>query len=90
MTLVPMNIAPFQTGLDTDEEPWLLPADSFTEFDNVHVKHGYIERRAGYNPFGALIPNAATVAITNITNANPGVVTTGGHGLSTGDICYGR
>jgi hypothetical protein len=83
------TIAPFVTGLDTDLEPWLLPPDSFTEIDNIHVKHGYIQRRNGFNVFGALIPNAVTVAINNVTQANPGQVTTGAaHGLTTGDLVF--
>jgi hypothetical protein len=89
MTLTPMNIAPFRTGLDTDQEPWLLPADAFTEIDNIHVHHGFLERRSGYNTFGSLVPNAATVVINNITQASPGQVTTAAaHGLTTGDLVY--
>lgn len=88
MTLTNVTVAPFRTGLDTDQEPWILPPDAFTEIDNLHVHHGYIERRSGYNIFGALIPNAATVAITAISQADPGVVTSVGHGLSTGDLVF--
>lgn len=47
-------IAPFKTGLDTDTEPWLSPPDSFTETENVHVHHGYLEKRNGYRLFGTL------------------------------------
>jgi hypothetical protein len=54
MTLQAQLIAPFATGLDTDMEPWLMPADAFTEADNVHVHHGYIEKRSGYALFGTL------------------------------------
>lgn len=47
-------IAPFVTGLDTDTYPWLAPPDSFREAENVHVHHGYLEKRSGYRLFGTL------------------------------------
>jgi hypothetical protein len=47
-------IAPFKTGLDTDTEPWLAPPDSFRDAENVHIKHGYLEKRSGYRLFGTL------------------------------------
>lgn len=47
MTLQSQLIAPFKTGIDTDMEPWQAPADSFTVADNVHVHHGYLEKRGG-------------------------------------------
>lgn len=83
-----MTIAPFKTGLDTDAEPWLSPPDSFSELDNIHIKHGYLQKREGYRPFGALVPIGATVNISGISQANPGVVTTAAHGYSTGNQVY--
>jgi len=82
------NISPFKTGLDTDLEPWLAPADSFSTLDNIHIKHGFLQKREGFSKFGDLIPMAAGIAISNVTSANPGVVTTGAHGYSTGDKVY--
>ena len=81
-------VAPFSTGLDTDQEPWLSPPDSFSELDNIHIKHGYLQKREGYRPFGALVPIGATVNISGITQENPGVVTTAAHGYTTGDQVY--
>ena len=82
-------IAPFKTGLDTDAEPWLAPADSFSDLDNLHIKHGYLQKRDGYRPFGALVSLTATTAINAITQANPGQITTAAaHGLTTGDQVY--
>lgn len=49
-----MMIAPFKTGLDTDAEPWLAPPDSFQDTENVHIHHGYLEKRGGYTLFGTL------------------------------------
>ena len=71
---VPMMIAPFQTGIDTDISPWLAPPDSFEDLNNFHVKHGFIEKRSGYKKFGYMVHNPVAT-ITNITQANPAVVT---------------
>ncbi len=49
-----MMIAPFKTGLDTDVEPWIAPPDSFREAINVHIKHGFVEKRSGYYLFSTL------------------------------------
>lgn len=54
MSLTPILIAPFQTGLDTDLTPWIAPPDSFSIADNVHIRHGIIEKRAGLRAFGTL------------------------------------
>lgn len=54
MTLQPQLIAPFKVGLDTDLEPWQAPADSFTVADNVHVHHGYLEKRSGMALYATL------------------------------------
>ncbi|MFO7881200.1 MAG: ubiquitin-activating E1 FCCH domain-containing protein [Kosmotogaceae bacterium] len=89
MSLKPMLIAPFQTGLETDIDPWLAPMDSFRKLNNIHIKRGNLEKREGYRPFGYLIPMGATVNISDITQSNPGVVTTAGaHGYSTGDKVF--
>jgi len=82
-------IAPFQSGLVADIEPWLAPADSFSKFNNMHIHHGYVEKRQGYRLFGALAAIAAGAAIINITQANPGEVTSAApHLLTTGDMVY--
>jgi len=89
MTLTPVMIAPFKTGLETDLEPWMAPPDSFDDLDNIHVHHGFLEKRAGYRSFAALVPMGATVNISAITQANPGVVTTAAaHGFTTGNKVY--
>lgn len=70
----PIVIAPFKTGLDTDISPWLAPLDSFSDLNNFHVKHGFIEKRSGYRRFGYMVHNPVAT-ITGITLANPAVVT---------------
>jgi len=80
-------IAPFATGLDKDQEPWLAPPDSFRELDNIHIKHGYLQKRQGYRPFGTLIDTV--ISISDISQAANGIVTTtAAHGFTTGDVVY--
>lgn len=90
MSLQGTLIAPFQTGLDTDTEPWQSPADSFSSADNVHIYNGFIEKRSGYRIFGHLQNHDAPArTITGITKAANGVVTTLlPHGLSSNDTVF--
>jgi len=89
MTLQPILIAPFKTGLNTDIEPWLAPPDAFLTATNVHVRHGYVEKRDGYYEFGQLVKTDTTVNITGISQANPGVVTAASvTGLTAGDRVF--
>lgn len=89
MSLQPLLIAPFVTGIDTDTESWISPPDSFDEADNVHIRHGYVEKRAGFRLFGDLKKTDVAVNISSITQAVNGVVTTGAnHGLSTNDVVF--
>lgn len=84
-----MLIAPFVTGLDTDSEAWISPPDSFTELDNCHIHHGYIEKRQGYRVFGQLQGMATALVITGITQASPGVVTVASTAsLTNGQLVY--
>jgi len=85
MTLNPIMIAPFKTGLETDTEPWLAPPDSFSEIDNIHVHHGYIQKREGFRLFGTTV--LTPITIDAITNALLGEVTTNvNHNFTNGDI----
>lgn len=80
-------IAPFRTGLDTDMARWMLPEDAFSEVINGHIHHGILEKRLGYSLL-AYFPhnNGSNWDVSNITQANPGVVTvTSTTGLSNGD-----
>jgi len=49
-----MLIAPFSTGLETDIDPWLAPADSFSELNNIHIYDGILQKREGYRLFGTV------------------------------------
>lgn len=50
----PYPIYPFVTGLDIDDEPFLLPKDAFIEIDNAHIQHGRVEKRSGYTTLGSV------------------------------------
>lgn len=65
-------IAPFSTGLDNDQEPWLLPQDAFQNIINGHIHHGYVEKRQGYRPLGQMVHGEP---ITAATAASPAVFT---------------
>lgn len=68
---VPINIYPFKTGLDTDLEPWLLPEDGFTELNNINVKHGFLQKRSGYNLFSTLSTGGRVMGILQyVTSTN--------------------
>ena len=74
-------ITNFQTGFDTYNQAENAPDDSFPVLNNAHVFRGVLQKRKGYELLGIL-----SVEITDITQANPGVVTTAtNHGLTTGD-----
>lgn len=89
MTLQSSLISPFVTGLDTDTEPWLSPADSFSEVNNVHVFDGYIEKRSGYRVYGKLKKQDVAISISTIAkDANGTVTTTVNHGYTTGDVIF--
>lgn len=79
----PFIIAPFHTGLDTDQEPWLLPVDAFKNILNGHIHHGYVEKRKGFRFLAEMI-HART--ITAATAVNPSVFTAASAtGLSNDD-----
>lgn len=40
-------IAPFNTGLQTDLRPWLIPDEAFVELKNVYVFRGRVRKRFG-------------------------------------------
>lgn len=40
-------IAPFNSGLQRDLKPWLIPEDAFTELNNAYVFRGRVRKRFG-------------------------------------------
>lgn len=67
MSYQPFLIAGFQTGLETNLKPWLLPQDAFQSIVNGHVHNSVLEKRAGMEPFGVM-PGGATNPIMGIKN----------------------
>lgn len=67
MSYQPFLIAGFQTGLETNLEPWLLPQDAFQSIINGHVHNSVLQKRAGMSLFGNM-PNGATNPIMGIKN----------------------
>ncbi len=87
--LSPVLITPFQTGLETDIEPWLAPQDSFSDLVNAHIKHGFVEKRSGHRLFGQMQGFTSTLNIAGISNALTAVVTVAAIGaLVNGDRVY--
>jgi len=85
----PILIAPFSTGLNTDEEPWIIPPDGFSLLDNVHIHHGMLEKRSGYRRFAQTIPSSDPVTILTVSQDINALVTTAtAHGYSDFDIVY--
>jgi len=85
----PFLIAPFQTGLDLDVQPWLQPQDAFGSIINGHIHNGVTEKREGYEKLGHLVhKNGVDWNITGIV-VGAGVVTVSlndNTGLTTGDV----
>lgn len=85
MAYEPSLIAPFQTGLNLDLDPAIMPPDAFVEAENVHIRHGVLQKRNGYDYHGFIVHGTART-VTGITEAAPGVVTTSvAHGFNDGD-----
>lgn len=65
-----MIIAPFVTGLDTDAEPWIAPPDSFRDIENIHIHHGYLEKRSGYSLLATLDQGLRVMGLFRYFEAN--------------------
>lgn len=74
MSYQPFLIAGFQTGLETNLKPWLLPQDAFQSIVNGHVHNSVLQKRAGMELFGNMVydiagtPTVATNPIMGIKN----------------------
>lgn len=72
-------IAPFKTGLEQDIQPWMAPPDSFSDLNNFHVEHEYIEKRNGYRYLTKnstnLTNGTAVTGFANFVSASTGVQT---------------
>lgn len=52
MALKPYLIAPMNSGLQNDIEPWLLPEDAFANLENAYVWRGRVRKRFGTSYLG--------------------------------------
>lgn len=71
-TFVPVYIPRFQTGLDTYDQPEILPDDGFPILQDVLCYRGVLRKRDGFS----LLASIPQVMITNITVGNPTIITT--------------
>lgn len=74
-------IAPFQTGLDTSQRPWLIPEDAFDYFQNAYVFRGRVRKRTGSSMMGTTqLATRLRVSLGNNTGAAMNLpVNTGAH-----------
>lgn len=78
MSYQPFLIANFKTGIDSDLDPWLLPADAFQNINNGYLYDGVLNKRLGMQTFGWFVNSEDTaIVISGISQASPGVVTVG-------------
>lgn len=83
----PLLIAPFQTGLDVDLDPWMSPDDAFKDIINGHIHHGRLEKRKGFQLLGKFTENQQSLSGVTLTGTDPVLIETGSaHGFSTGDV----
>lgn len=45
-------IGPYETGLENDVRPWLLPEEAFSTLEDAYVWRGRVKRRKGFNLYG--------------------------------------
>jgi len=72
MAYRPILISNYETGLENDLEPWLLPNDAFPELDNCYVFRGRILKKLGVKQVGRL--TRYTSVALGLHTLNPQVV----------------
>lgn len=77
-------IAPFETGLETDLRPWLIPEDAFTQLNNAYVFRGRIKKRFGGLLMGSGATTTQTAPLFSRLRINLG--NTDGAGHLTGNV----
>lgn len=70
-------IGPFQTGIQRDREPYLLPQEAFVDLEDAYVWRGRVKKKNGYtflgrlhrtpSPLPEVLPNINTGAVTYTT-----------------------
>lgn len=78
-------IAPLNTGLQTDLEPWLIPDDAFKTLTNMYIFRGRLRKRFGSDLMvGATVPADGTAQL--FSRARLSVGTTNGSGNLAGTV----
>ncbi len=62
-------IANYETGLETDKEPWILPNDAFPILRNMYVWRGRVRRQPGFKLIGQLVEEQSAVGLGNTDGA---------------------
>ena len=81
-------IAPFQSGLETDLKPWLIPDDAFAEMNNAYVFRGRIRKRFGSDYTGSGGASGSRARLL-LPSTRVSVGTTNGSGNLSGTVSGG-
>lgn len=71
-------IAPFNTGLETDLKPWLIPDDAFSQIDNAYVFRGRIRKRFGSDYTGSGATSSIARQLFSRVRLSVGTISSGG------------
>lgn len=75
MAYQPHFIANFQSGLEKDLEPWLIPDDAFSVLYDCYIRHGVINKRDGYNYYATGLKGDAPYCESRIVRATSATLT---------------
>jgi len=79
-------IADYREGLRLDVDPWLLPSQAFTKFENAELDKGVVRKRKGYKKLVEYSRLRASITNISLPSGTPVVITTmSPHGLSNDD-----
>lgn len=95
MTIQPFLIAPFNSGLVNNVEPWLIPEDAFEFLENAYVWRGRVRKRFGSYYIGSnalssrlRINLGNTDGSGNISTTVPGAIFAVGQMFSIGSEIF--
>lgn len=67
-------IAPINTGLETDQKPWIIPDDAFAQLDNAYIFRGRVRKRFGSELMGSGWSSPATAPLFSRFRVQVGTV----------------
>src|SRR5690606_12010236 len=71
-------IAPYNSGLQNDLKPWLIPEDAFAQLQNVYVWRGRVKKRLGSNLLFGSNPLSVNAQIYSRLRLRLGTTSAGG------------